>query len=93
MPMQPGQFLELGAHLGIVVRHVFGNGPDAGRRHAGGQDEPIAIQNAPPVGGQLKRARKAHLALALEKFVANHLHIGRAPARPGKAQGTIMHQQ
>jgi hypothetical protein len=35
-----------------------------------------------PVGGQLQRAGKAHLALALEKIVAKHLHIGRARASP-----------
>jgi hypothetical protein len=36
------------------------------------------------IGGQFERARKAHLTLALEKSVAEHLHIGRARASPTK---------
>ncbi len=83
---QPGQLAQLGAAPRVFALHVFGNGPDAGRGHAGGQDQPVAIQNLAAVGGQLQRAGKAHLALALEEIVARHLHIGGARAQPDKAQ-------
>jgi hypothetical protein len=33
---QARQLLELGLHLGLVVLHVLGNGPDTGGGHAGG---------------------------------------------------------
>eukprot|EP01137_Pigoraptor_chileana_P028705 Opistho-2@12928 len=70
---QVRQFLQL--HR--VAVHVLRDGPDAGGRHAGREDQAIAVQNAAAVGWQLQRARKPHLALALEEGVANHLHIGR----------------
>ncbi len=57
------------------------------------ENQPVAIQNAPPVGRQLNRAGKAHLALAQEKVIANQLHIGRAPGQAQKAQGHHHHHQ
>ena len=44
---QLGQLLE----FGLVAVHIFRNGPDAGSWHAGRQDQAIAVQDAPPVGG------------------------------------------
>ena len=90
---QLGQRGQLGQHGRIGHIHVFRDGPDAGRWHAGGQNQPVAIQNAPPVGRQLNRAGKAHLALAQEKVIANQLHIGRASGQAQKAQGHQHHHQ
>jgi hypothetical protein len=79
---QLGQLLE----LRLVARHVFGNGPDAGRRHAGGQDQAVAVDDAPAVGRQLQRAGKTHLALALEEVIADDLDVGRARRQAHKGE-------
>jgi hypothetical protein len=63
---------------------VFGDGPDAGRRHAGGQQQAVAVEDAAAVGRQLQRAREAHLALLLEEVVVEHLHVGGAAASATK---------
>jgi hypothetical protein len=67
--------------------HVFRNGPDAGRGHAGGQQQAVAVQDAPAVGRQFQRAGKAHLALLAEKVVADDLHPGGTRRQAGKSPG------
>ena len=58
-----------------------------------GEDQAVAVGDAAAAGGQLERARIAHLALLLEEVGADDLHVGgaaeqhaespRRPARPG----------
>jgi len=77
------QFGEL-AQLGVGAVHVFGDRPDALRHHTGGEDEAVAVQHAAAVGRQLQRAGEAHLTLALEEVVAEHLHIRGTPGQTRK---------
>jgi hypothetical protein len=56
--------------------------------HAGGQHQAVAVEDAAAVGRQLQRAREAHLALALEEVVAEHLDPPRAPGQAHKASAT-----
>ena len=79
---------QFGQFLGLRWRdvHVFGNRPDAGRRDAGRQYQPIAVEHATPVGRQLDGAGEAHHALALKKIVVDNLDVGGARAQAGKAQ-------
>ena len=87
---QLGQLLERGR---IVARHVFGNGPDAGRRYAGGQDQAVAVDDAAAVGRQRQRAREAHLALALVEVVGHHLDVHRACRQADESQRDGGHDQ
>jgi hypothetical protein len=57
------------------------------------RDQTIAVQNTPAVGGQLQRAGKPNLALALEKIVGEHLDIGRARSQTDKRQRNGGHHQ
>ena len=70
-----------------------GNRPDAGRHHAGGQQQPVAVEDAAAVGRQLQRAREAHLALALEEVVADHLHVGGAAGQHQEAERDAGHDE
>ena len=65
---------------------IFRNGPYAGRRNAGSQDQAVAVQDAAPVGWQLQRPGKAYFTLALEKIIAKNLHICGAGRQSGKRQ-------
>ena len=86
---QPGQFGQLGG-TGL---DVFRNGPDAGGRHAGSQDQPVAVQDAATVGGQFQRPCKPHLALALKKCVGVHLDIGRPDRKTRERQRDQGHDE
>ncbi len=77
----------------LVTLHILRNGPDAGRRNAGSQDQAIAVQHPAPVGGQRQRAGKAHFALTLEKVIGNHLDVHRARGQAQKSQGNRGHDQ
>src|SRR6218665_3552244 len=57
------------------------------------QEQAVAIQNSAAVGGQRQCAGKAHLALALEEGIVEHLHMGRARAQPDKAQRNQRHDE
>jgi hypothetical protein len=72
--------------LAGIALHVFGNRPDAGRHHAGRQQQAIAVEDAAAAGRHLERAGKAHFALALEEGVADHLHVGRARKQHDEGQ-------
>ena len=77
----------------LVQSNILWNGPDAGRRNAGCQDQAIAIQNAAPVRRQLKRAGEPNLALLLEEVVGEHLDIGRPRSQPDKRERNGRHNE
>ena len=81
-------FQQLGQlrQLHRIAVNVLRNSPDAGRRHTGGQDQTIAVQNAAAIGRQFQRTRKAHFALFLKKGVGNHLNVGGARRQTHKAE-------
>jgi hypothetical protein len=90
---QLGGLLQLGLHGGVVALDVLGNGPDAGRRNVGGEDQPVAVEDAPAVRGQLQRALVAHLALVLEEVVVEDLHVGGPAGQQHEAEGDAGHDE
>ena len=86
---QTCQFFELG---GVPI-HIFRNRPKAGHRHAGGQNQTIAVQDAPSTGRQLQSAGIAHFALVQKEVVVEHLDVGGASAQGQKAQGNRSHHK
>jgi hypothetical protein len=84
---------ELVLRGGVVALDVFRNGPDAGRGHVGGQDQPVAVEDAPAVGRQLQRALVAHFALVLEEVVVEDLDVGRAGRQQREAEGDAGHDE
>jgi hypothetical protein len=90
---QPGRLLQLGLHGGVVALDVLGNGPDAGRRNVGREDQPVAVEDAAAVRGQLQRALVAHLALVLEEVVVEDLYVGGPAGQQHEAEGDAGHDE
>jgi hypothetical protein len=84
---------ELGLHAGVVALDVLGNGPDAGGGDVGGEDQPVAVEDAAAVRGQLQRALVAHLALVLEEVVVEDLYVGRSTRQQHEAEGDAGHDE
>jgi len=79
---QLGQF----ALLGRGGVQIFGDGPQRGRRHAGGQQLTIAIQDAATIGLQSQAALVATGPLLEVEIVLDDLDPGGAADEHGKAQ-------
>ena len=75
--VMPSSARQLAALL-LAGLEVLGDGPDRGRRHAGGQDQAVAVDDAAAAGRQLERAGVAVLALALVEVGADDLDVDRA---------------
>ena len=86
---QPGQRRE----LGFRRLHIIGNCPDAGRRHAGRKNQPIAIENPAPICREFQGSRETHFTLALEKSVPEKLHVGGTPCQAHKGQSDARHNE
>jgi hypothetical protein len=59
-----------------------------GRRHAGGQQLAVAVEDAAAAGRQLQRVGEALLALLLVEVGADDLHVDRTAEQQQEAQPT-----
>ena len=56
------------------------------RRHAGGQQQAVAVEDAAAAGRQFERVGEAHLALLQEEVGGDDLHVGGAPEQQREAE-------
>ena len=90
---QLGNLPELGAHGWIVTFDVLRDRPNARRRHARRQDQPIAIEDASAIGRQRQRAFESHHALTFVKIVIENLYVGSAHAQPDEPERDTGHDE